>query len=171
MLRKVVASLAAGSLLAGCATAPSKISASYVSPMLYSDLDCRQLRMEMLRVETRVNEVTGAQQTKANNDAWAMGVGLVLFWPALFFLAHGEDQRAELASLKGKYDAINETALQRKCGMGGEAVQAQAALPAQPDPRPGTPSTVPAAAPATNASREACGVVRQKNGTSRLIPC
>ena len=45
-----------------------------------------------------------------------MGVGLVLFWPALFFLAT-PDQKEELAQLKGDYDALQAVALQQRCGI------------------------------------------------------
>lgn len=40
-----------------------------------------------------------------------MGVGLVLFWPALFFLA-GDDQKEELARLKGEYEALEKASIQ-----------------------------------------------------------
>ena len=41
----------------------------------------------MARVSAKVTEVTGDQESAATTDAVAMGVGLVLFWPALFVLA------------------------------------------------------------------------------------
>jgi len=43
-----------------------------------------------------------------------MGVGLVLFWPALFFLA-GEDKKEELARLKGDYEALQQAAIRQDC--------------------------------------------------------
>ena len=45
-----------------------------------------------------------------------MGVGLFLFWPALFFLA-GEDKEDELAQLKGEMEALEEAAIDKKCEM------------------------------------------------------
>jgi hypothetical protein len=44
-----------------------------------------------------------------------MGVGLVLLWPALFFLA-GDDQKKQLASLKGEYEALHQAAIRQDCG-------------------------------------------------------
>ncbi len=102
-------------LLAGCSTPPDKISASYVSPMQYADHSCSQLEAEMGRVQRRLVQVTGAQQKHADNDAVAMGVGLVIFWPALFFLA-GDDQKEELARLKGEYEALQQAAIRQDCG-------------------------------------------------------
>lgn len=118
-MKPYVAAFAALSL-AACASSPDRISASYVSPMQYSGHDCDQVRMEMLRISSKVREVAGAQRQQANNDAVAMGVGLVLFWPALFFLAGGNDRKDELANLKGHYDALTEVAIQKKCPVADE---------------------------------------------------
>jgi hypothetical protein len=44
-----------------------------------------------------------------------MGVGLILFWPALFALGGTKQQEAEYARLKGEYDAVQEAAVIKKC--------------------------------------------------------
>lgn len=44
-----------------------------------------------------------------------MGVGLVVFWPALFFLGGTIRQEAEYARLKGEYDAVQQAAIEQKC--------------------------------------------------------
>lgn len=112
---RLAITLATTLCLAACATSPDKIQATYVSPIQYGGYDCDQLRMELERVSNRVREVAGAQKKQANNDKLAMGVGLVIFWPALFFLAGGSDRKEELAGLKGNYDALTQAAIQRKC--------------------------------------------------------
>jgi len=112
----VAAALSTSLLVSACASNPDSISAAYVSPMQYQPYDCEQLRVELLRVQDRVNTLTGQQRRQANNDAIAMGVGLVIFWPALFFLAGGNDKREELSRLKGEYDALNVVAVQKRCG-------------------------------------------------------
>lgn len=71
--------------------------------------------MEMMRISFKVSEVAGHQKQQASNDAVAMGVGLVLFWPALLSLAGGNDRKEELAGLKGQYDALNQIAIEKKC--------------------------------------------------------
>ena len=123
MKAKSVVALVAALSVAACATAPDKIQAAYVSPLQYQHYDCSQIRTELVRISTRVSEVTGQQQRQANNDALAMGVGLVIFWPALFFLAGGNDKKEELARLKGEYDALQIAANEKRCGVD----QAQAA--------------------------------------------
>lgn len=120
MFRKVVlGAVACGVLLSACATKADHVSASYVSPLQYSNFDCDQVRMEMIRVSARVHEVAGVQNKQAKEDAWATGIGIVVFWPALFFLFKG-DRKEELARLKGEYDALNEVAIEKKCPVAAE---------------------------------------------------
>lgn len=126
-VKKVTAvALCAALILSACASNPDNISAAYVSPLQYQSYNCDQIRTELIRLSARVDEVTGQQRKKANNDAVAMGVGLVLFWPALFFLANGSDKREELGRLKGEYDALQKAAVEKQCNLGG-AQQAAAA--------------------------------------------
>jgi uncharacterized protein YceK len=85
-MRKVILSgFAAIVLLSGCATKSNDISAAYVSPIQYQSYTCAQLQEEAARVSARAAVASGAQDQKATNDAVATGVGVVLFWPALFF--------------------------------------------------------------------------------------
>ncbi len=131
-MKKIIVAALCASLASACATAPDKISASYTSPLQYSGYDCDQIRSEMMRVSAKVREVAGVQHRQAKNDKWAMGVGLVLFWPALFFLV-GSDKKEELAHLKGDYDALQEVAIQKKCPVVQE-IQTARSLQSQPQP-------------------------------------
>jgi hypothetical protein len=72
-----------------------------------------------MRVGRRVNEVSGVQDNQASNDGAALGVGLILFWPALFFMI-GKDQEVELGRLKGEYEALEVTAIQKECNVAAE---------------------------------------------------
>ncbi|WP_156398350.1 hypothetical protein [Caulobacter sp. Root1455] len=128
-MKKICVAVLCASLVSACATAPDKISASYTSPLQYGGYDCDQIREEMVRVSAKVREVAGVQQRQAKNDKWAMGVGLVLFWPALFFLV-GSDKKEELSHLKGDYDALQQAAIQKKCPVAQEIEAAKLAQPA-----------------------------------------
>jgi hypothetical protein len=111
---KAVSTLLILTFFTACATQPDKIPASYVSPLQYQGYTCDQIDLELTRVTNKVSEVTGQQQKEADKDAVAMGVGLFLFWPALFFLI-GEDKKEELARLKGEYQALQDIAKQKEC--------------------------------------------------------
>jgi len=120
--------------LAGCATASKDISANYVSPMQYQSYDCEQLAGETQRIQGRVNQLGGRLDEASSNDKVIMGVGLILFWPALFALGGTKQQEAEYARLKGEYDAVQQAAIVKKCP--------GAVTPAQTASAPSTEKTV-----------------------------
>lgn len=112
-------------LVSACAQKSEKIQASYVSPLQYQDFDCQQIRGEISRVGRKMSEVAGVQDKTASNDAAAMGIGMVLFWPALFFIDN-TDQRVELGRLKGEFDALEQAAIQKNCSVVNEIKEARA---------------------------------------------
>lgn len=120
MKKMIGAALCAGLMLSACASHPNDIQAKYVSPTLYASWTCEQLIEENNRVVARVDEVTGNQTRRANNDTAVMAVGLVLFWPALFFMSRS-DQAEELGRLKGEYDAIQTNLTQKRCSIAPDA--------------------------------------------------
>ena len=58
---------------------------------------------------------SGQQDKARTGDKVATTVGVVLFWPALFFLDGDEPKAAGLAQLKGQMDAIESASIQKKC--------------------------------------------------------
>jgi hypothetical protein len=114
--RHAVASLSLAILLAGCATGSKDLSATYVSPTQYQSYDCSQLQMETQRIQARVVELGGRLDQAASNDKAIAGVGIILFWPALFALGGTKQQEAEYSRLKGEFDAAQQAAVQKKCG-------------------------------------------------------
>ena len=112
---KFISVLVASGILTACATAGKDVASTYVSPMQYANYDCEQLRTESMRISGRVNQLTGRLDEAASNDKAITGVGLILFWPALFALGGTQQQEAELSRLKGEYDAIESTANTKKC--------------------------------------------------------
>ncbi len=114
-MKKLFVTLAMLSVSA-CASNPDKISSSYVSPIQYSDYSCKQVALEMGNVSRRVSELYGSLDKEASADTAQMAIGLVLFWPALFFLEGGDGpQAAEYARLKGEREALETVAVQKNC--------------------------------------------------------
>jgi len=116
--------VAASMIAAGCSKKSTKIEPAYVSPARFQHLECDQIRAELVQVSARVREASGHQDDEANKDAVALGVGLVLFWPALFFMI-GDDRKAEIANLKGEYDALKQVATQKNCDVATEIAEAE----------------------------------------------
>lgn len=102
-------------MLAGCSTASKDIAAVSVSPLQYQSYDCEQLTGESHRLQTRVTQLGGRLDEAASNDKAITGVGMILFWPALFALGGTKQQEAEYARIKGEYDAIQQAAISKKC--------------------------------------------------------
>lgn len=110
------------SLLWGCASNPDKIDAAYVSPLKYKDYDCDQVAMEMDYVGNRTTKLYQRLKKERTADNWQMGVGLILFWPALFALEGGDGpEAAEYAQLKGEYEALRKTSVQKKCAIASKS--------------------------------------------------
>lgn len=117
-MNRLLLSAAIAVTLGACTTNPDKIGATYVSPLKYENYDCQQLIAEQSNIERKVGELHGTLKKESSGDAWATGVGVVLFWPALFFLAGNNDvQEAEYAQLKGDYEAVQSTLIKKKCAI------------------------------------------------------
>lgn len=131
-MKRVLAVATAAGLLAACAQNPNDIAPTYTSPVMYQDFNCQQLAEEGQRVSAQAAALTGTQKQKASNDAVAMGVGLVLFWPALFFIKGDKETASQLALLRGQMDAIQQESIIKKCGITVQTYGAAAAAPAKP---------------------------------------
>lgn len=115
VFKKLVCAATIAAFLGGCATAGKDVTATYVSPIQFSNYDCDQLRQELARINGRVGQLTGRLDEAASNDKAIMGVGMILFWPALFALGGTKQQEAELSRLKGEYDALQTASTGKKC--------------------------------------------------------
>ncbi len=103
-------------LFCSCATAPNNLPSTYVSPLKYRDYDCDQIAAEMDHISARTAQLYGSLNQKAVGDAIQMGIALGLFWPAIFLLEGGDGVEAqEYSRLKGEFEALRETAVQKKC--------------------------------------------------------
>jgi hypothetical protein len=92
---------------------------------MYESYTCQQLTEEAQRVSARAAQAAGVQDEKSTNDKVAMGVGLVIFWPALLFTKGNDENTAELARLKGQMDAIEQASIRKRCGITFQHAAAQ----------------------------------------------
>ena len=115
MKRKFLNFLVFSFIFVSCASNASDIAAAYVSPTKYSNYNCEQVSLEKDSIERRVNELYIKVEQRAKNDKVSMGVGMVLFWPALFFLKGDSPEAAEYARMKGEYEAIRTVSVQKNC--------------------------------------------------------
>ena len=115
---KWVSAIAAVTTLAACASKPDDIATSYVSPLQYQNYSCDQVRMELGRVSRRAGELHGTLQKTASDDQAQTAVGLILFFPALFFLEGGDGVQAqEYSRLKGEREALEKSSIEKNCSI------------------------------------------------------
>lgn len=101
--------------LSACATSSQNIPTAYVSPVQYEGYSCRQISEEMVSIQNQVTQLGGHLDTAASHDKMITGAGIILFWPALFFLGGNKDQEAEYGRLKGQYQALQQEAVAKDC--------------------------------------------------------
>lgn len=115
MKNAIVSTLCIAGLLSGCATSSKDVATVYVSPIQYQTYTCEQMEAETARIQVRVNQLAGRLDEAAANDKALVGVGMLVFWPALFALGGTKGQEAEYARLKGEHDAIQQMWIQKQC--------------------------------------------------------
>jgi outer membrane murein-binding lipoprotein Lpp len=126
MERLVVFSMIGALVLSGCASGSKDIGAAYISPIAYDSYSCDQVASEQSRISLRVAQLAGQVDSRATGDAVAMGVGLILFWPALFFLKGNGPEATEYARLKGEYEAVQQVSVRKNCTLPAPAVASAA---------------------------------------------
>ena len=102
--------------MAGCASSAKDIPTQYVSPLIYDNYDCQQIGAELSRLTGKVNESAGKVEKRASDDSGTMALGLVIFWPALFFIDGDGAEAQEYGRLKGEYDALEKASIKKSCG-------------------------------------------------------
>lgn len=111
----VLGTLAATTLISACAQQPDAIAPASISRGAYSGASCRSLQTQLFTVESRLGELSAAQSAEANKDAaWVAG-GAILFFPAMAVAAAGPDHSGEIATLKGKRNALSAEAVASGC--------------------------------------------------------
>jgi hypothetical protein len=136
MKTKAIALVLLAAFASGCATRPANVAPTAVSSLRYDERTCKVLLREAEDVGQQLFDASARLDTKATNDAVAMGVGLILFWPALFIVGGGQGLEQEVARLKGEQIALNRKLLQQDCGA--------------PPPPVAPPPAAPAALPVAN---------------------
>lgn len=115
---KKLLTVSAAILVSACASQPDEIHTTQVSNLQYQTYDCEQLGAEAVRVSDRANDLRRSLKETADNDAAQVGVGLILFWPALFLVEGGDGAEAnEYARLKGEKEAIERVSVIKKCAV------------------------------------------------------
>jgi len=112
-----------GLAIGACAKKSENVAASYVSPLAYQHFHCRQLAEEAGRISQRAAELSGVQDRKRTGDIVATTAAIIVFWPAAFLVGGDDAQTAELARLKGEFEAIQRVSSEKGCNIRFESRQ------------------------------------------------
>ena len=144
-------------LLAGCATRANSVAPMSISANEYATLACTESRAELQSARAR----QFALERRQNNAATADAASVFLFLLPLGSV-FGADVAGELSQAKGE-----ALALERHTRMACDN-EAAAAPISYPEPAAGP---IAAPAPVANRPARACGMIKQRDGSSRMVPC
>lgn len=107
---------------AACATRPADIQPRYLSPLVFGQATCAQLRVEASTISSHLDRMGPRIERNANVDAVWVGtyVPLVVLLPFTFFLLNGDGpEYEEYSALLGQRHAVYEQQRQKHCTPGG----------------------------------------------------
>lgn len=96
--------------VAGCATAPENISASYVSAVPYQGLSCDEIQTEAARVEQALTVASEQQRKARNRDT----LGVIMLGMPVASISNS-DQTVQVGQLKGQQQVLSQVAASRGC--------------------------------------------------------
>ncbi len=103
-------------IMVGCAKKADQIAAKYVSPTMYSNYDCEQIKMEMMRLNNRKSELEVKQNKIYKNDMALGIIGIFFLWPLWFAIEGDGETAAELGTVKGSITGVEQASIEKKCG-------------------------------------------------------
>jgi hypothetical protein len=117
----------AAMIAAGCATRSADVKPEPVSPQDFAGWRCDALVTEIDRVQQRAADVAYAVDAQVGNNVIALSLGVTVFWPALLAMRPDGPDAAELALLKGRFEALSTAASQLGCPPASELLPAAVA--------------------------------------------
>jgi len=126
-----VALLAA--LLGGCATRAVDVQPLPANPSDFASWSCERIDDELDTVQQRAAEMAYSVDERVGNNIVALGLGLVIFWPAMLAMRPDGPEAAELARLKGRFEALRTASSLQHCPPVGDELSPRrtAVLPVQ----------------------------------------
>lgn len=99
----------------GCASRSGEVMPVPANPAQFIGWSCERIDDETERVQRRAAELAWAVDERSGNNIVALGVGVMVFWPALLALRPYGPEADDLAQLKGRFEALREAASRAGC--------------------------------------------------------
>lgn len=111
----MLVALVVGLAAAGCSTRSADVRPAPASAAEFITWPCTRIDDEQELVQRRAADVAYAVDERGGNNIVALGLGLAVFWPALLAMRPDGLEAAELARLKGRYEALQVAARRQNC--------------------------------------------------------
>ena len=100
-----------------CSTAQKSgdVSATRISVAPYLSMDCKSLATEQNSLLDQARALGAQVDAEYDSDKGLEVVTWVLFWPAVFWMDGNAESAAQLSSIKGQLEAVQEAQKINKC--------------------------------------------------------
>lgn len=115
MLRPPLCIAVCACVLAGCATRSADVRPEPANPADFLAWHCSRIDDELDLVQQRAAEVAYTVDERAGNNIVALGVGVTIFWPAILAMRPDGLEAADLARLKGRFEALKSASHAKAC--------------------------------------------------------
>lgn len=79
------------------------------------DLDCDEIEAEVVDLDARSRRLLGEKSGKTGKNVAVGVVGLILFWPALFFLDLSDAEKEEAQAMQDRMRHLQRIANKKDC--------------------------------------------------------
>lgn len=93
-------------LLQACITRSVDVRAVAADPSAFAGWSCERIDDELDSVQQAAADVAYSVDARAGDNILAMGLGVMVFWPALLAMRPAGLEASDLARLKGRFDAL-----------------------------------------------------------------
>ena len=107
--------LTAALLLSACVTRSVDVRPAPANPADFLAWDCIRIDDEQDRVQLRAADLAYAVDERAGNNIMALGLGVAVFWPAILAMRPAGLEAADLARLKGRFEALQTASRMQGC--------------------------------------------------------
>ncbi|MEO7245894.1 MAG: hypothetical protein ABIX12_12215 [Rubrivivax sp.] len=100
---------------AGCASRSVNVAPLATDSAEFLGWTCPRIQDEIDVVQVRAVDVAWDVDERVGGNMIALGIGVTVFWPALLAMRSDGPEASELARLKGRFEALQIAARQRRC--------------------------------------------------------
>ncbi len=124
MFRLRLVPLLACVLLQACVTRSADVHALATDPAAFAAWGCGRIDDELDAVQHTAADLAYSVDARAGDNILAMGLGVMVFWPALLAMRPAGLPATDLARLKGRFDALLEAGRRQACPLPGNTPSA-----------------------------------------------